>query len=385
MTPEALRSALGEMVTKGDFQVPPYPAVALRLQRIFARENYGIGEISDTIAADPALAARILSVANSALYRAADDITTVPRAVNRLGARVISSLALAAGLGASATQAGVLFDVKYRVWRRSVTTALACQKLAPLRGLDASQAFLVGLIGGFGRSVAVAALERVLATERAVAPLQLMQWLAVAEEQRGELALAVATRWQLPGEILGALKPEAAGTPLGRLVIDAERIATTLETSWRPEPGSPQESKALDELIQSLPAALDALAAVPPPAPGRPASAVAPVEHALDGELRPADLPVADCRKKGAASLSAIALAAAGIELKSSAPFQEGSMIRLAVGAGAERFEAWFNVLLCARGSGGSRVEAELFSPPRETKERWQALFDGRPPAAVHR
>jgi HD-like signal output (HDOD) protein len=385
LTPEALRAALGEMVTKGDFQVPPYPAVALRLQRIFARDNYGVGEISDTIAADPALAARILSVANSALYRATDDITTVPRAVNRLGARVISSLALAAGLGASATQAGVLFDVKYRVWRRSVTTALACQKLAPLRGLDANEAFLVGLIRGFGRSVAVAALERVLATQRAVAPLELMQWLAVAEEQRAELALAVATNWQLPDGILAALKPDAGATPLGKLVLDAERIATTLESSWRPEAGSPQEAKALDELIQSLPAALDALAAVPPPAPGRPASAVAPVEHALEGELRPADLPIADCRKKNAAALAALALSATGVELKSSALFQEGSMVRLAVGAGAERFEAWFNVLLCVPGAGGSRVEAELFSPPRETKERWQALFDGRPAAAVHR
>ena len=47
-----------------------------------------------------------------------DDITTVPRAVNRLGARVISSLALAAGLGDTATQSGALFDVKYRVWRQ---------------------------------------------------------------------------------------------------------------------------------------------------------------------------------------------------------------------------------------------------------------------------
>src|SRR6187402_413192 len=110
MSPDQLQKALAEVVARGDFQVPPYPAVALRLQRIFARPNYGIAEVSDAIAGDPALAARVLGAVNSALYRAADDITSLPRAVNRLGARVVSTLALAAGLGATATQAGALFD-----------------------------------------------------------------------------------------------------------------------------------------------------------------------------------------------------------------------------------------------------------------------------------
>jgi HD-like signal output (HDOD) protein len=374
-----LRAALSEIVTKGDFQVPPYPAVALRLQRIFARENYGVGEIAETVAADPALAARILGLANSALYRATDEITTVPRAVNRLGARVVSTLAVAAGLGTSATQAGALFDVKYRVWRRSITTALACQKLAPLRALDANQAFLVGLIHGFGRSVAVAALEALLAKERAVTPLQLMQWLAVAEEQRAGLALAVAERWQLPSEILAALKPEAASTPMGALVTEAERVATMLESSWRPEASSPAEAKALEELIAGLPAALDALAAVPPPAPKRAPSAVVAEDHALAGESRHCPLPVADCRKKGAAALTALALTPTGIELTSSLPLQEGSMIRLALGADANRFETWFNVLLSVPAGAGYRVEAELFSPPREIKERWAALHAAAP------
>jgi len=77
VSPEELRTALNEVVVRGDFQVPPYPAVALRLQRIFAKQNYGIAEVSDTIAADPALAARVLGVVNSPLYRGNDEITSL--------------------------------------------------------------------------------------------------------------------------------------------------------------------------------------------------------------------------------------------------------------------------------------------------------------------
>jgi HD-like signal output (HDOD) protein len=378
VSPDALRAALGEVVTKGDFQVPPYPAVALRLQRILARPNHGLGEVSDTIAADPALAARVLGVVNSALYRTSDDITSLPRAVNRLGARVVSALAVAAGIGTSATQAGALFDVKYRAWRRSVTCALACQKLARLRGLDENAAFLAGLIHGFGRSVAVAALERLLATQRAVAPLQVLQWLAVAEAERERLALAVAESWQLPAEIMDALRP-AVATPMGALVAEGERIAEALESSWRPEASSPAEARALDELISGLPAALDALAAVPPPAPNKSASAVASAERLLVGDRRRCDVPLADCRKKGAASLTGSSLAPTGVEATSSAPLQEGSIVRLAAGGDAGRVEAWFNVLLCTPSGSAWRVEAELFSPPREIKEAWQALFDHAP------
>lgn len=379
MSPDALSDALAEVVAKGDFQVPPYPAVALRLQRILARPNYGLGEVSDTIAADPALAARILSVVNSSLYRASDDITSLPRAVNRLGARVISALAVAVGIGSSATQAGALFDVKYRAWRRSVTCALACQKLARVRGLDENAAFLTGLIHGFGRSVAVAALERLLVTQRPAAPLQLLQWLAVAEAQRERLALAVAERWQLPAEIMDALRPGVAA-PMAALVAEGERIAEALESSWRPEASSPAEARAVDELIQGLPAALDALAAVPPPTAARAAAVVASPENALAGERRRCALPLVDCRKKGAAELKGLTLAPTGVEASSSAPLQEGSIVRLAAGDALERVETWFNVLLCTPNGSAWRVEAELFSPPREVREAWQVLFAHAPP-----
>lgn len=375
MTPDDLKARLAEVVGRGDFEVPPYPAVALKLQRIFQRDDYGIGEISDTISADPALAARILGLANTALYRAADEITTLPRAVNRLGARVISSLALAVGIGGSTMQPGILFEAKYRVWRRSVTGALACQKLAPLRGMDANEAFLVGLIHGFGRSVAVAALEHVLAKQRPTSPLMVMQWLAIAEGERQTLALAVAERWQLPAEIVAALRPEAASTPMGALVAEGERIAAELESSHRPEASSAAEARAVDDLVHSLPAALEALASVPLPAPTRVHAVVAPSDHALTGARHPCRLPLVDCRKKPA-MLAAVSITSTGLAATSSQPMQEGSVVRLALGTDRARTEAWFNVLVCVYEGKTYRFEAELLSPARDVKERWHALFE---------
>ena len=63
---EAMQRALTDVVSRGDFVVPPYPAVALRLQRLLAREGYGVAEVAEVLAADAALATTVLAAANSA-------------------------------------------------------------------------------------------------------------------------------------------------------------------------------------------------------------------------------------------------------------------------------------------------------------------------------
>lgn len=369
-----LGSALEDIVARGDFVVPPYPAVALRLQRTLSRRNHGLGEVADALSADPALAARVLSLANSPLYRGTSDITTVARAVNRLGTRTVASLALAAGIGANAMQAGLLFDVKYRVWRRSVTCALTCQKLAQLRMLDPEQGFLAGLLHGFGRSLAVAALEQRIAAKRPPRPLSLSEWLAIAELQRGTLAGVIARRWELPAVIASAMEDHALPSPMGALVLEADRLALLLETGQRPESASAAEARILDQLIAGLPEALEALAAAPAAAPGD-ASAIAKLEPTR-ADLRKVVILVSDRRKRNPATLRCMGLSSSGLLLESSLPLQEGSLVRLTVGAPVDAFEPWFNVLSCVPAGAAQQVEVQLFSPTRETRERWQRLFD---------
>ncbi|RYZ02855.1 MAG: HDOD domain-containing protein [Myxococcales bacterium] len=375
---EAMRRALTEVVSKGDFTVPPYPAVAMRLQRVLARDNYAIADVADVVATDAPLAATVLAAANSALVAGASPITSLSRAVNRLGARTVGSIALASGVGALATSGGVLQDVKFRVWRRGVTCALACQKLAPASQLDPEEAFLAGLLHGFGRSVAVASLERLLKTYQPPRPLTAVEWLNIADQHRAVLAHAVAESWQLPTTIAEAIDPgaTAGSSALADLVVYADQLAADLDAGRMPAARAPSETPHLDELIASLPATLDALA---PQASLRPSAAsplLAKPERALTGELRHKSLPVVDRKSKGAAELKTLGLTTTGLQVESSRPFQESSMVRLAVGGGDAPWDIWFNVALCVASGARYRVELELFSPTRESRERWRALFD---------
>ncbi len=378
---EAMHRALTAVVSRGDFAVPPYPAVALRLQRLLARDGYGIGEVADIIAADAALATSVLAVANSALLGGAAPITSLSRAVNRLGARTVGAIAVASSVGASMLSSGVLLEVRFRVWRRGMTCALACQKLASSRGLPPEDAFLAGLLYGFGRSIAVATLEQLLKTNQPARPLSVQEWLSIAEQQRAALAQAIATNWKLPEVIAEAMgHRERGASALHDLVLHADQIAQAIDAGQQPQAQTPVDIRLLDELIAGLPATLEAFAPpAPPPTtrPQPPSPHLSRPDQVLEGELRkkPA-LKVSDRRSKGAAQLTGSALTPLGIEVESSRPFQEGSMVRLSVGGPESKMEPWMTVLLCVPNAGGFRVAMSLFSPTRETREAWRALYD---------
>ncbi len=375
---EAMQRALTEVVSRGDFVVPPYPGVALRLQRLLAREGYGVGEVADVVGADAALAANVLAAANSAQFGAGSAITSVSRAVNRLGARTVGSIAIAAGVGQVATTSGVLHDVRFRVWRRSLTCALACQKLAPARSLDPEEAFLAGLLHCFGRALAIAALEQVLKTNKPPRPLSVSEWLGIAEQHRAALARSVVEAWKLPSAVADAACTPAssAASPLAELVLEADRIAGDLDAGRMPQASRPGDVPLIDALIASVPAALQSFAAAGPAPTQQPSPLVEKPAQVLDGELKSKKLSVVDRRSKNAAELVCLGLTPSGIVVESTRPFQESSVVRLALGADADSFEPWLSVVLCSPNAGRYRVELQLFSPAREAREHWRALYD---------
>lgn len=376
-----LSKQLDAMVGHGELVVPPYPAAAMRLRTLIESDKYGLSQIADAAAADAALAAALLRIANSAVYRGeGPPLTTLLRAVNRLGARAVSSLALAAGLGGSATSPGPLADVKYRVWRRSITCALAAQRFGPSRGIDAEVAFLAGLLHGFGRSVALACIEKLLGSSPEVHTLP--EWLELVEQHRAKLAARVAQIWQLPPAIASAMT--AAGdvaSPAGALIAMADTIAGALDrgaTAVEAAAGLGLDSNTaaqVERFVSHLPGALEAFIQ-PPDAPkkGRSLNAVSKPQSMLPGELRGFAIPIVDLRKTKGEGFESVAIAPLGLVLESSRPLQESSVIRVGIQA-TPPIEAWFNVVLCVPKGSRFRIELLAFAASSDLRERMSQLW----------
>src|SRR5215468_887839 len=82
----ALVADLERSLADKALNLPSVPEVALKIRNALANESVSIAEIARLIGSDPALAARIVRIANSALfYRGSKPITRVSGAVSQLG------------------------------------------------------------------------------------------------------------------------------------------------------------------------------------------------------------------------------------------------------------------------------------------------------------
>ncbi|MEZ5557521.1 MAG: HDOD domain-containing protein [Pseudomonadales bacterium] len=136
----------------GALQLPAMPGIALRIRRALARDDYDLDSIAAIIAADPAIAARLLKVANSALFGGQGRYDSVQAALVRLGVERAQSIVL--GLATSdlfTARAAALKTHMTQRWRHAIDVAALCTVLARLTpGLDADRGLLVGLLHEIG-------------------------------------------------------------------------------------------------------------------------------------------------------------------------------------------------------------------------------------------
>jgi diguanylate cyclase (GGDEF)-like protein len=152
MTPE-LEQKLARCGT-----LPSPPSIASRILDLAQDPDVGLGEVGDAIARDPALTAKILRIANSALYGQRRQCGNLRQALVLLGVDATLTVALSFALfrGLRGAAGGLSYP---GLWRRALLTALAGRLIGTaLRRADTEQLFLAGLLQDIG----VLALARVM-------------------------------------------------------------------------------------------------------------------------------------------------------------------------------------------------------------------------------
>ena len=63
-----LDSAIQDLVARDAVEIPPYPAVAMKIERLVGGGDFGLDELARLVASDQALAADVLRCGNSASH-----------------------------------------------------------------------------------------------------------------------------------------------------------------------------------------------------------------------------------------------------------------------------------------------------------------------------
>jgi len=145
---ETLKATVGNLG-----RLPTLPEAATKAMAIAKDPNSSLAKLSAVIERDPALAAGILKLANSALYRTGYGVGSLHQAVVRLGVRECQNLILAVGMRSLFRNVPRAHQVRYEgLLRHSFLTGCLCRRLN--RALDLSfegEEFASGLSHDIGR------------------------------------------------------------------------------------------------------------------------------------------------------------------------------------------------------------------------------------------
>lgn len=193
--------------------LPTLPEVAHKLLETFQREDVSLVELSELIAQDGALAARVLRLANSARYGARARVAHLPDAAAMIGLDALRGLALTVCL-ANAFPRPPGFD-RQRFWCQNLATAGHAKVLARLAGEDSGLAEVAGLLLRSGQLLMlmaapgqVALVESMAGAPDSIFELERSHFGCTHAEVSAELA----ARWHLPLALVDALY--TAGNPM---------------------------------------------------------------------------------------------------------------------------------------------------------------------------
>jgi len=260
---------LGQELASNDFDLPPFPDTALRVQDALRDPDVDINRLGLIIMSEPTLAARLLRMANSVMMRRSGtmEITDINTAISRIGLTMVQNAAVSfAAREAFTTAAGSAMQERLeRLRRHSVKVAAFAYMLG--RKADyigkADEAMLAGLLHSVGKFYILTRAEsfpELFADEAALDEL-IAQWhsgvgraiveswgfpesiaLAVDEHElleRGDMDAADVTDLVLVANLLATFPDEEHGRweelhglpSLARMNLEGESLQALVESS----------------------------------------------------------------------------------------------------------------------------------------------------------
>ena len=218
-----------KLISKID-RLPALPETVVRVRKAMDDPEGSVADMAGIISMDPPIAAKVLSVANSAAYGFPQRVNDVNLGVTLLGMRETYCLVLSCSVLNYAEKASA-FD--YRAfWRRSMWCTAASRVIAKRCGLQNAFGLYSGaLLHGLGQmALGEVAPELYGQIDQSLAPEErIAQEESVLGMAHTEAGYVLATQWQLPLEIAEPirlhLRPELAENALDNVMVVALAVA----------------------------------------------------------------------------------------------------------------------------------------------------------------
>jgi len=151
---EFVRSLAGEL-SAGRLDLPSFPEIAVRIRKVLGDSKSSLEQVVRIVGSEPALAARLLRIANSAsLNRSGRPVTELRTAISRIGYNMVRSASLSFSMNQMRHDKKLAAFRHYLndLWERSTSVAAYSYVLARTYcKVNPDEAMLTGMMHGIGK------------------------------------------------------------------------------------------------------------------------------------------------------------------------------------------------------------------------------------------
>jgi HD-like signal output (HDOD) protein len=195
-------------VVANSVHLPSLPDVASQFLDLAQQEDPDFREMARVIRLDPAVAGKLLTTANSALFGFRTKVESVESAIPKLGTSVVRTLILGFHLGTFRPNGELVAAMFPKLWQNFLTQAVIAESVAEQTHLDEAKCFLAGMI----QDVGVLALVSEYPEEYTDHVLKKSRLPNVIEAERSyfgfshiDVSVEIIKKWNIGGEFLDAV------------------------------------------------------------------------------------------------------------------------------------------------------------------------------------
>jgi HD-like signal output (HDOD) protein len=149
-----VRSLAAEL-SGGNVDLPSFPEIAVRVRRVLSDPKSSVDQVVRVVGSEPALAARLLRISNSAsLNRSGRAVNDLRTAINRIGYNMVRSASISFAMS-QIRQSNKLAGLEHHLtdlWQRSTVVAAFAYVLArTCTTVNPDEAMLTGMMHGIGK------------------------------------------------------------------------------------------------------------------------------------------------------------------------------------------------------------------------------------------
>jgi len=132
-------------------RLPSLSPTIHRILKLIESADAHLDDLAQAVGSDPALATRIMGVANSSFFRGASECGSVRDALMRMGVREARTIVIVVALRSTVLRSPGLGDLAHTIWKHALLSASACQEICTELPRWESSGFLAGLVHELGQ------------------------------------------------------------------------------------------------------------------------------------------------------------------------------------------------------------------------------------------